>query len=69
MDFKGIPSYASEYEFVICYKGEEEDPDTYYFYSISDNAHHAELDCEEIKSNGWEPIIIHNVRIQRREKK
>lgn len=64
MDFKGIPNYASNYEFVICYKGEPDDPDTYYFYSISDNAHMAERDCEEIRNSGWEPVIIHNVRIQ-----
>lgn len=64
MDFKGIPSYANDYEFIVCYKGELDDPDTYYFYSISDNAHMAEKDCEEIRNSGLEPIIIHNVRIQ-----
>lgn len=66
MEFKGIPSYASEYEFVVCYKGEEEDPDTYYFYTVSDNAYIAEKVCDEIRNNGcgWEPAIIHNVRIQ-----
>lgn len=66
MEFKGIPSYASEYEFVVCYKGEEEDPDTYYFYTVSDNGFMAEKACDEIRNNGcgWEPAIIHNVRIQ-----
>lgn len=66
MEIKGIPSYASDYEFVICYKGEKEDPDAYYFYSVSENGFKAEQDCEEIKNKdcGWTPIIIHNVRIQ-----
>lgn len=66
MEFKGIPSYASEYEFVICYKGEEDDPDTYYFYSIAERGCDAERDCDEIRNSGcgWEPLIIHNVRIQ-----
>lgn len=66
MDFKGIPSYASEYEFVICYKGEEDDPDTYYFYTVSESGFWAEQACKEIRESNcdWEPIIIHNVRIQ-----
>lgn len=66
MEFKGIPSYASEYEFVICYKGEEEDPDTYYFYTIAESGFMAEQACKEIRESncGWEPLIIHNVRIQ-----
>lgn len=70
MEFKGIPSYASEWEFVICYKGEEEDPDAYYFYTIADNGFMAEQACEEIRNSGcdWEPLIIHNVRIQGHKK-
>lgn len=66
MEFKNIPSYASDYEFVICYKGEEKDPDTYYFYAVATNGFTAEHICDEIRNNNcdWEPIIIHNVRIQ-----
>lgn len=68
MEIKGIPSYASEFEFIICYKGEEEDPDSYYFYSVEENGWMAEQDCEELKADNFEPIVIHNVRIQGRKK-
>lgn len=66
MEFKGIPSYAADFEFVVCYKGEETDPDSYYFYSVADKDYIAERDCEEIRNSGWEPAILHNVRIQGR---
>ncbi len=69
MDIKYIPSYASEYEFIICYLDlDSDEPDVYEFYTIADNGHFAEMACEECRSNGWEPIIIHNVRIQGRIK-
>lgn len=68
MEIKYIPSYASEFEFVICYKGEEEDPDSYYFYTVAESGYFAEMACDECRSNGWEPIIIHNVRIQGRKR-
>lgn len=65
MDFKHIPSYASEYEFIVCYK-EEEDPDICYFYTVAEYGFMAELACKEIENNydKCEPLIIHNVRIQ-----
>lgn len=65
MEFKGIPSYASEYEFVVCFKDEESEPDTYYFYTAAESEFWAEQACKEVKESNcnWKPIVIHNVRM------
>lgn len=56
-----IPSYANDYEFVVCIK---DDDFNFSFYSVAENGFVAEKDCDAIRELGKEPVILHNVRIQ-----
>lgn len=62
MEFEQLPSWASDYEFIVCYRDVNED--LFKFYAVAEQGFHAEQLCSEIKSDTVETIIIHNVRIQ-----
>jgi len=68
VDFEHLPSWASDYEFIICYRDVNKD-ELFKFYAVAEQGFHAEQLCSEIKSDTVETIIIHNVRIQGRRKK
>ena len=63
MDFERLPSWASDYEFIICYRDVNKN-EPFKFYSVAEQGFYAEQLCSEIKSDTVETIIIHNVRIQ-----
>ncbi len=56
-----IPSYANDYEFVVCFKSEN---NTLEYWSVETRGWEAEKQCNLIREKGLEPIILHNVRIQ-----
>lgn len=62
MDFERLPSWASDYEFIVCYRNNKDE--LFKFYAVAEQGFHAEQLCSEIKSDTVETIIIHNVRIQ-----
>lgn len=57
-----IPSWAYDYEFIVCSLSYERTQADY--WSVETNGWKAEEECEAIRKQGLEPIIIHNVRIQ-----
>lgn len=69
MEFNGIPSYANDYEFIVCCKDpKSETPDIYEFYSVETDGWMAEKIANQCKQKNLKPIIIHNVRIQGRRR-
>lgn len=65
MTILDYPSYAADYEFNTLYYNENGDLT---FYGVSEHGWEAEKDCELLRQQGYEPIILHNVRIQHRRK-
>ena len=66
MEIHYLPSFANDYEFIVCSK--KKDSNEYIYDSVFENGWNAEIRCKELREEGFEPIIIHNVRIQGRRK-
>ena len=58
-----VPSFASNYEYVVCYKNPD-DEDILEYWSVETNGFQAERQCKLIEKQGLEPVYFHNVRIQ-----
>jgi len=59
MEFN-IPSFANDYNFIICYK-ENPNQDTWEYYSVADNMNHAQSDCRCLKRRGYKYLVIINI--------
>lgn len=63
MTINYIPSYASEYEYVILFRDpDDSEPDTWDFYTIAESQKFADMAVAECKDSGLEVIVIHNLR-------
>jgi hypothetical protein len=55
-----IPSFANDYNFVICYK-EDSSQDTWEYYSVADTMNEAQIDINFLRQNYSDYLVIINI--------
>jgi len=56
MNFKNIPSWAEEYDFIVCYKNEEEN--CWEYWSVESREIGVKTQCNLIRSKGLKPLVV-----------